>query len=131
MIRLSTYIKIVKTWLTLYSYWAISKLFEAYPKRNETVEFYFYISCLFVGTALGLIVCGIMTWFDFQMEFAPPISSLETSNLPTNLSIEELNIQKHKELEEFQKEAEGARDDLYLWWATTIVVYCLVFSICS
>lgn len=130
MVKLSTYVKIVKMWITLFSYWAISTLVHAYHTRHKTDDYYFLISCLFISAGLGLITCGIIHWFDLHINFAPHVSSFDASNLSTDLTFEELHIQKQKELEELEKEKEEAIVDIYFWLATTLVVYCIVFSLC-
>jgi hypothetical protein len=127
MIKLSTYIKILKGWITLFSYWVIKTLVDAYPTRKENGDYFFFINCLFYGTVLGLIACGIIEWFDFNIPFKTNESPLVNLDLIDHRYFDELNITKQTELKEFKSE-EDPRKDVLLWLVVTLVIYSIVLT---
>lgn len=123
MIRLSTYCKIFRLWITFYSYWLINYFVFVYAKKDKS-DFFIILAAFFYATIIGLIICGNMTWFDYHPSFASEISSLSLNDLV----LDDLNFQKQEELEA-QKEAERLKRQTYIWIITTLVVYSIVFSI--
>lgn len=125
MIKLSTYVKILKLWITLFSYWVIKILVDSYPRKNIDGYFYFYVYCLFYGMFWGLVAGGIMEWFDLHIPFES--NELKTLDFVEPKDFNSLNITKQPEVEELKTE-ENPRKDVYLWLAVTITVYCIVFA---
>jgi hypothetical protein len=119
---------IVKTWITLFSHWAIKTLFLSYSTKNEDGDFYFFIFCILIGSLTGLGLSLTLEWYDLAPSFKPSELSFKVPDFSSEVNFSDVSIEKQQDLEKL-KEEEYPRKELYVWLMVTLTVYIIVFTI--
>lgn len=127
MITAVTYLKILCLWSTVFFHWLVKILFKAYAKKDKT-EFFFYIGCILSGFLIAQIVVELLYWFDVYPVFASPENFPKTSNFSFEAALNDVTVQQQKEFE-IQEETEDYQKKAYIWMITTVLVYCVVFTV--